>query len=88
MCDQRMPQGLCECGHSWWKHHWDIHHGCADRCMDCQCKTYSKMGTSCYWLVRLYYNLEHPHTHKAIPNMRSWIGDEIRYEQDIFIEGD
>jgi len=73
--------GLCECGHSWWEHHWNSKYTAADMCMTCCCSLFSKAGGSCYWLVRLYYDLEYPHTHNAIPAIESWIGDEIRYER-------
>jgi len=71
----------CECGHSWWEHHWSAEYDAADGCMECRCMLYSQAGSSCYWLVELYYEMEYPNSHQAMPCIESWIGEEIRYER-------
>lgn len=39
---------------------------------------YSKVGSSCYWIVNVYYEIEYQMTSFKIQNRLTWIGDEKR----------
>jgi len=73
---------ICECGHSWWDHHWDSTYEIANDCMTCMCQTYSETGTSCYWVVELLYEMEKELGYRSDQHITTWIGDDIRYERE------
>ena len=72
---------ICECGHSWWEHHWNAEYNAADGCMNCLCMMYSQVGTSSYWIVKLFYDMMYPERNTTTPCIESWIGDEVRDER-------
>lgn len=72
---------VCECGHGWFNHHWDNIDNQPESCFNCKCSTYSEKGKNSFWIVKMYYDMEHPHTHKALRDIRTWIGEDIRDER-------
>ena len=77
--------GTCECGHSWWEHHWSMKHTSAAMCMNCVCQLYSERGSSCFWMVKLYYKfitIFQPNDYLAKKQIELWIGDEVRHERE------
>lgn len=72
---------ICECGHSLLEHHWSAKHDASDSCMNCGCPMYSLVGTSSYWIVKLYYEMQYPERTGTMPCVESWIGHEVRDER-------